>query len=345
MVTAGIAEVRSDALSDLLGELRFRSAVFAKVHVTAPWGIEVPLLGRAMFHFVEGGRCLLEIEGFTGTSWLEEGDLVVFPHGHVHTMRDAPGSPSERIDELLRRHRFGNDRVLSFGGGGGAPVSLICGGYWFDDKSTLTMLRNLPHVLHLKGTKPGFEWLRLSQQIIARELSSSRPGASAMAARIADAVFIEAARNHFSELYEEVADGGLQVLREPAIGLSLTLIQRDCGRNWTVAELAAEVGLSRSAFALRFHATVGETPMRYLARHRIGKAMRLLRASNVAIGEIAEQVGYESEAAFCRSFSRHSGTTPAAFRRTAPPPAAGTSGTHRVTERGTPRKKVGTRER
>src|SRR5689334_869683 len=112
MQMRGSAEVTSDRLSELLGELRFRSAVFAKVSVTPPWGIEVPLLGRAMFHFVAEGGCLLEVEGVAGSIALDEGDLVIMPHGHVHVMRDAPGSASQRIDDLLKKYRIGDDRLL-----------------------------------------------------------------------------------------------------------------------------------------------------------------------------------------------------------------------------------------
>jgi AraC-like DNA-binding protein len=307
------AEVTPDALSDLLGDLRFRSAVFAKVHVTSPWGIEVPLLGRAMFHFVAEGSCVVEVDSIAGHTALEEGDLVIFPHGNVHWLRDAPRSPSRRIDDLLKQYRIGDDRVLRFGNGSGRPTSLICGGYWFEDKSTLSALRGLPRLMHLKARQPGLEWLRLSQELIARELSSQRVGASAIAARLADAVFIEAARSHFSDLHGD-CDIGTSAVGDPAISVALTLLHRDPTRAWTVAMLAAEVGMSRSAFALRFQELVGDTPMKYLARHRIANARRLLTASNASIGEIARQVGYESEAAFSRSFVRHAGVTPSAFR-------------------------------
>ena len=310
----GSGEVTSDRLSELLGELRFRSAVFAKVSVTPPWGIEVPLLGRAMFHFVAEGRCMLDVEGVEGPRWLSEGDLVIMPHGHVHVMRDAPGSPSQRIDDLLKRYRIGDDCLLRFGDGQGPGTSLVCGGFWFEDTLSQSLLRALPRVMHLQASKPGFEWLRLSQELITRELSSGRPGASALAARIADAVFIEATRSHFAEVHGD-SDAWAASMRDPAIGVALTLMHRDVRKRWTVAGLAKGVGLSRSAFAVRFRGVAGEAPLQYLSRHRIEKAARLLRSSNAGVAEIAQQVGYDSEAAFCRAFGRRMGLPPAAFRK------------------------------
>jgi AraC-like DNA-binding protein len=134
-----------------------------------------------------------------------------------------------------------------------------------------------------------------------------------MAARLADAVFIEAARTHFSEARGD-SSAWAAAVGDPAISFALTLLHREPARAWTVAILAAEVGMSRSAFSPRFQQLVGDTPMKYLARRRIAKAKRLLRASAASIADIAHQVGYESEAAFSRSFRRHAGVPPAAFR-------------------------------
>jgi AraC-like DNA-binding protein len=308
------AAIEPDPLSELLGELRFRSGVFARVEVAAPWGIEVPDLGKAMFHFVVEGRCTLDIEGVRSPLQLGAGDLVIFPHGDVHAMRDPAGTPSQRIDHLLARHPLGEDRVLRLANGRKPTTTLICGGYWFEDRQALSVLRSLPPVLSLSGEAPGFEWVRVSLDRIGRELTTGSAGGSAIAARLADAVFIEAARSYFAGAHGEGRTPS-SALRDPAIGLALTLLHRDPQRAWTVERIAAEVGLSRAAFAARFVAVLGEPPMKHLARHRISRAMRHLRSSDAAIAEIAQRVGYASEAAFSRAFVKYTGTTPAAHRR------------------------------
>jgi len=82
-----------------------------------------------------------------------------------------------------------------------------------------------------------------------------------------------------------------------------------------IQELAREVGLSRSALADRFTDLLGQPPMQYLTRWRLQLAAQKLRAGQSSVAKIAEEVGYESEAAFNRAFKREIGAPPAAWRR------------------------------
>jgi AraC-like DNA-binding protein len=88
------------------------------------------------------------------------------------------------------------------------------------------------------------------------------------------------------------------------------------GYQWTVDALASEVGLSRSALAQRFGDLIGQPPMQYLTRWRLTVAAQRLRSDGVSLATIAEQIGYESEAAFNRAFKREFGMPPATWRRT-----------------------------
>lgn len=79
--------------------------------------------------------------------------------------------------------------------------------------------------------------------------------------------------------------------------------------------MARECGLSRSVLAERFAHLVGVPPMQYLARWRIQLAASLLRSGKASLAEIAERVGYGSEAALSRAFKREVGVAPAMYRR------------------------------
>src|SRR5262249_49688199 len=105
------------------------------------------------------------------------------------------------------------------------------------------------------------------------------------------------------------------------IGVAISLIHEQADKSWTVQRLAARVGMSRTAFALRFGLVVGESPLRYLTRCRIARAGSLLRSSALTVGAIAEAVGYTSEVAFRKAFKRHVGAAPGQFRRSPPIPA------------------------
>ncbi|MGQ0593518.1 MAG: helix-turn-helix domain-containing protein [Gammaproteobacteria bacterium] len=113
----------------------------------------------------------------------------------------------------------------------------------------------------------------------------------------------------------EDAGGWLGALRDRHIGLALAAIHQFPERDWTVASLAAQTGLSRSPFSARFNALVGEPPLSYLTRWRMNTATRLLRETDLGLAGIAGRVGYTSEAAFSKAFTRRFKTAPGAYRR------------------------------
>jgi AraC-like DNA-binding protein len=86
-------------------------------------------------------------------------------------------------------------------------------------------------------------------------------------------------------------------------------------RDWDLARLAKEAGMSRTAFSVRFHELVGEPPLKYATRCRMDRAAGLLRSTDATIVHIAARVGYDSEIGFGRAFKRHTGVSPAAYRR------------------------------
>jgi AraC-like DNA-binding protein len=109
--------------------------------------------------------------------------------------------------------------------------------------------------------------------------------------------------------------GWFGALRDPHVGAALSLVHRDPARNWTVASLASAVGMSRSPFAERFRALVGEPPLAYVTRWRMQLVAGLLRDGRPSLREMAERAGYESEPAFSKAFKRHFGVSPTAYRQ------------------------------
>ena len=114
--------------------------------------------------------------------------------------------------------------------------------------------------------------------------------------------------------------GWLGALQDAQIGRAIALIHREPERDWTVASLAAALAMSRSAFAARFTELVGEPAMQYVTRWRMHVGLTALRDEGATVAELANRLGYRSEAAFARAFKRVIGTPPGAIRR-APPVA------------------------
>ena len=179
------------------------------------------------------------------------------------------------------------------------------------------LVATLPPVLKLEvrdGT--GGAWIESSFRHAAAEFAEGGVGSAAVLGKLAELLFVEAVRRYLASL-PAGHTGWLAGLQDRAVGRALALLHSRVAHPWTTEELAREVGLSRSAFAERFTTLLGTPPMHYLANWRLQLAALRLRESPAATAQIAFDVGYDAEAAFCRAFKRAYGITPAAWRRQA----------------------------
>ena len=301
--------VSPDPLDAALGALRPRGVFLFRSALAAPWGLSDDT-AVATFHIVESGSCLLSVGGETVA--LAAGDLAVVPGRAVTTFRDAPGTPAPPVAELLARFPPDASGVLR-NDGPGSRTTLVCGGIAFDDAVPHPILAALPPILVLRGAMTdGTPWLANTLQFIACESRSGRPGAATVMGHLGSVLFIQAVR---AALASGAAVGWLAAFSDAHVGPALAAIHRAPERPWTVEALGREAGLGRSAFAGRFRAAVGESPMQHVARWRVYAAARLLADGRLPVAHVGERVGYESEAAFGRAFKRWTGRTPGELRR------------------------------
>lgn len=304
----------TDVLTDVLETVRVGAACYGRVEAAAPWGIDVALDEEdAKFHVLLSGECWLEVAGQQPIH-LRGGDLVALPHGHAHTLRDLPGSPIRPLNELITV-TAGKCQPAIVTGGQGASATLVTGSFHFEDRRNNPLLSVLPPVIVLPGEMSrSVHWLEPTLKFIACEAASGRPGAQTVVSRLADVLFIQIVRGYLATLPPGVS-GWLGALGDSQIGAALGFIHQAPELGWTVQSLAAKVAMSRSAFASRFARLVGEPPLAYVTRWRMQKAAGLLRQSSATLSDIAERVGYDSEAAFSKAFKRAVGTAPGAYRR------------------------------
>jgi AraC-like DNA-binding protein len=176
------------------------------------------------------------------------------------------------------------------------------------------MVALLPKIIPMKAATPGNEWLRGSVKLMMDEARSLGPGGDAVITRFSDILVVQAIR-HWLQTDPHAQTGWLGALQDPQVGSALTFIHRDPTRPWTVESLASAVGVSRSGLAARFAELVGQTPMTYLRHWRFEVARNWLCDTDQTLAEIAEQLGYESEASFSRAFKKATGKTPGSVRR------------------------------
>jgi transcriptional regulator GlxA family with amidase domain len=128
-------------------------------------------------------------------------------------------------------------------------------------------------------------------------------------------LFIESLCEFVRQSPEAVGVGWLAALGDPVVGRALAGMHRKPARGWTLEGLAKSAASSRSVLDERFREDLGVARMSYLTSWRLLLAGRQLRTSGATIAEVAEAVGYGSEASFNRAFKRHVGEAPGEWRR------------------------------
>jgi AraC-like DNA-binding protein len=320
---------RLDTLSDVLEVVRLTGALFFLVDARTPWVAEAPasthlvpvVLPRAQhvvsYHVVSQGVCWCESPGHDPLR-LETGDVLVVPHGHSYQLASACGLRTGwTTDEALAWFRAMANGHLPFvvteGGDGSERLQLVCGFLGCDALPFNPVLTTLPSLVRVRLDGDSRLRLHALLEFAVAESNQAHPGSRSVLLRIAELVFVEVLRSYLTTASED-GESWLGGLRDPIVGRALARMHAEPARGWTLPGLAREVGASRSVLAERFTSFVGHPPMLYLTRWRVQLAASRLAAGAAAIGEVAHEVGYESEAAFCRAFKKVTGVTPASWR-------------------------------
>lgn len=321
-----------DIISDVLQAVRLRGATFFQVSANSPWVAEAP---RAEFvaplvmpdaqsiieyHVVTAGSCWASIAGSNEEPIkLSKGSIIVFPQGDAHVLSSHPGMRGTPSFEIFRAPEENAELPFHLSPGGDGPVGaeMICGFLGYDSQSFNPLVQSLPRILHVAdGYAFGDSWLGHLIDATVKESSERRMASSAVLSKLSELIFIEVIRRHAESLPND-AQGWLAALRDPHVGAAIRLIHQNPGKDWTIAELGRRAGLSRTALAERFTKHVGMPPISYLTKWRLQLASGLLSGTFLPIAQIAEQVGYESEASFSKSFKRSFGVSPSGWRRSA----------------------------
>ncbi len=266
-----------------------------------------------LYHLVIEGGAFVELPDGQSIE-LEPGDVVIFPHGDAHHMSSGKGAarpfPNYGITAKIKARDLSPLRA----GGGGDVSRFVCGYMTCDPYLSRPILSGLPPVfkVNIRTDRSG-HWLESSILHLVEEAASGRVGSEAMLAKLSEALFVDTLRRYVAGLPEQQM-GWLAGARDPIVGKSLGLLHSRIAHPWTIADLADEVGISRSALVERFTRYLSEPPMTYLTRWRLQLAARSLETTSRGVAEIAADVGYESEAAFNRAFKREFGQPPGRYR-------------------------------
>jgi AraC-like DNA-binding protein len=301
-----------DALAAVLAAAGVRGTIAATLNAAGPWGLGLDDIPGAAFHAVTEGTAWLCLPGRPDIRLLP-GDVVLLPTGTAHVLASAPDAATMPFDRAAAERALAAGEELHVGCGE-PQTRILCASYRQDPAITLPLLRLLPDVLHIPAAGAS-STLDTTLRLLAQEIRRPAPGAAAVLDRIVDILFVQALRAWLTA-------GGpagqgrswLGALTDPVAGPALAALHTQPGRDWTVASLAVATGVSRATLSRRFLAAVGDTPAAHLTRWRMDLAAQRLRDSDDTVGAIARSVGYTSEYAFSRAFTRDRGMAPGRYR-------------------------------
>lgn len=321
----------ADVLSEVLSAVQLTGSVFFDVTATSPWVAEAPPSAQIAdavrpgaqhaieYHVITRGSCWISI--VDGTPFepvrLQAGDIAVIPHGEPHVVSSAPRMRAESDLESHRRPKDESDLPfkLRTGAKGATDAHLICGFFTCDVRPFNPLLEALPRFMRIgRGTSAATDaLLEHFLHLASVESTDKRAGTQSVLNKLSELMFIEAIRTYMDQLSSENI-GWLSGLRDPLVGRALSMLHGQPARSWTLDDLATECGASRSALVGRFTQLMGYPPIQYLTRWRMQLAAKRLSERNVKVAAVAQEVGYDSEAAFSRAFKKFAGQPPSQWR-------------------------------
>ncbi len=283
--------MQSDVLSDILRSLRSSGTVYFCDQLETPWKKAFPGDPVASFHQVRRGGCWLLADGIK--EYLGPGDLVFIEPGRPHVLTDNPDNKTTEAPPQA--------------------TLLLCGYCEFDDSLAVPLSSLFPaiSVIHDEQLQQ-HAWLRTLLNTLSAEYLSSLPGNQIVVNKLTEVLLVELVRINFGQSDKSPL---LRALADKQIARALQLLHNKPEQAWSLESLAADVGMSRAGFAKRFKALVEHSMFDYLTQLRLQIASDLLSSTNLSLYEIANRVGYESDAAFTRTFKKKLGMTPTAYRK------------------------------
>jgi len=313
-----------DPITDIFRTMHVTAFGQHRLEASAPWGLiqegraeekatpsgkKISPTDLAHFAMLSRGNCWLSVEGIPEPIPLTGGDCILLARGTSFVLRDSLRTrPTKSFREVAARD---GSNVAHYGGGG-APTTIVCGSLSFDRASLRPITQLLPSFILIKADQAHTLALHNTMQALAAEMAEQAPGSEVVATRLGEVLFIQALRAHIASVPER-NKGWLRAIFDSQMGTALSAIHDSVKTPWTVESLAAAAGMSRSAFAARFKALLGQTPLEYVTEWRMQKAMQLLEQRDKKLIDVARSVGYESDAAFSKAFKRVVGANPGEY--------------------------------
>lgn len=292
-----------DPLTEVVTLLQPGASFTKIVNGAGRWRVRRSEPGRPFYCVILDGSCRLAVEGREPIT-LQAGDFVLIPSAYGFAMSSSTPAASKEINTSPVELPDGEFRL---GIQSGPPdVRLLIGYCVFGSPDAALLVSLLPQFVHVRGERR----FAALVQLVVEESRELRPARDVILARLLEVLLIEALR---STAGTAVSPGLVRGLADERLSVAIRRMHENPTRPWTVAQLAKEAALSRSAFFERFSRAVGAAPMEYLLTWRMALAKNLLRRKETGVADVAERVGYSSASSFSVAFTRHVGLSPTRY--------------------------------
>ena len=295
----------TDPLAEVVTLLQPRASYSKVVTGAGRWSVRRTEFGNPFYCVILEGSNRLAVDGHEAML-LQAGDFVLVPSAQAFTSSSL--EPAGPEDAIVNPTRLPNGEFRLGNQGGPPDVRSLVGHCTFGSPDAALLVSLLPRLVHVRGEHR----LATLVQLVGEESRAQRPARDVILQRLLEVLLIEALR---STAKETAFAGLLRGLADERLAAAIRRMHESPSQPWTVAQLAKEAALSRSAFFGRFSRTVGVAPMEYLLTWRMALAKSLLGRQETSITEVAKRVGYGSASAFTIAFARHVGLPPGKYVR------------------------------
>jgi len=300
--------MEGDPLADVLTLASARCVRIGTLKAGGTWALKFPPPEKIKLIAVVKGGCWLAVDGERTPLRLQTGDVFMVPAARSYVL--ASDLKASQLDGLALFTKA-TDSVVTVGNG---DDFFAIGGHVALDPDRGGVLADvLPPVIHLDASSSEASTIRWLLDQLVKEVTANRPGVVLASKQLAQLLFVQIIRFHLASA-NTVTAGWLRALSDERIAPVLRLMHGEPGRAWRLGELAKQVGMSRTSFALRFKESAGLAPLTYLQNLRMRLAEQWLREGTMTVSELAESLGYESDSAFSNAFKRRTGMAPKHYR-------------------------------
>jgi AraC-like DNA-binding protein len=293
-----------DPLADVLTLASARCVRIGTLKAGGTWALKFPPPQKVKLTAIVKGACWFAVDGESAPLRLETGDVFMVPAERSYVLASDLKAP--QMDGLAL-FMNATDNVGKVGDG---QDFLAIGGHVALDTDRGGLLADvLPPLIHVDANSSEASTIRWLLDQLVKEVTGNRPGALLASKQLAQLLFVQIIRFYLAGA-TNVTAGWLRALNDERIAPALRLMHAEPGRAWRLGELAKQVGMSRTSFALRFKTNAGVAPLTYLQNLRMRLAEQGLREGAMSVAELGESLGYESDSAFSNAFKRRTGMAP-----------------------------------